>query len=803
MPNDQPQLSVKGVHAGYGDLAVLRGVNLTVAKGCTTAVLGTNGAGKTTLMRTIAAALPRTAGEVWLEGISQATVPSHRWMQRIGWVPEGRMLFSDYSVRDNLYQSACAAGTQGEFETLLAQSVELFPIVGERLRSLAGNLSGGQQQMVAIARAMVRQPRQLLLDEPSLGLAPKVLDMIRDGIKRLQSSGLSVLIAEQNVPWLEGLVDHVVVLSQGRDVVSGPADLLRDRETVRKIYIGSPSTAALQDGTEAARGGVFDVETLHGRSANHRWDRVCVGDIIERITWSTPDKTAFIASADAVKDPKFATLTFAEANELVNRVAQALLAQGLERSARVALYCDNSVEAYITKLAIAKAGLVVVPINVMMSLDVVTEMLKHVGAKVAVVDQVHLQRVRSSIESAGVRIVSEIGDPRELDGKLPSWAGFAANATSEEPNVTIAGDDIWEILLTSGTTSRPKAVMISHTYSHFAALSYALTYTRGLNSENDLRIATFLPIVYHIGDHAFVLSALLCGGSVVLGRIPDARAMAAAISEHAATGLWAGSPQLLKGVVEAAEQDPSLNLKSLTVALYGWGSIPPPLFARFRQVAGETVRLVGLFGQTEAIACHRFRPDLWSELYERTAPDVNYVGLPTPLLASKVVDPSGNSLLDKPGVVGEAVYRSPVMMAGYYRDEEATRAAFRDGWFHSQDACEVGEGGLRIMIDRYKDMVKSGGENVSTIRVEAVLHDHPAVMQSAVVGIPDERWGEAVTAAVVLKQSAAATPEELIAFCKARLAAFETPKRVVVVDSLPTTVGGKVQKHKLRQLLKP
>lgn len=256
-------------------------------------------------------------------------------------------------------------------------------------------------------------------------------------------------------------------------------------------------------------------------------------------------------------------------------------------------------------------------------------------------------------------------------------------------------------------------------------------------------------------------------------------------------------------MVEAAEHNPAITLKTLTVALYGWASVAPQLFERLSALASPDVRIVGLFGQTEAIACHRFRPDLWPELYQRTAPDINYVGMPSPLLASKLVDPDGNSLLDEPGTVGEAVYRSPVMMAGYYRDPEATKAAFRDGWFHSQDACTMGESGLRIMVDRYKDMVKSGGENVSTIRVETVLQDHPDVVQAAVVGIPDDRWGEAVTAVVILKRLGAVTPEALIAFCRKRLGAFEIPKRIVIVDSLPTTVGGKVQKFKLRQMLKP
>src|SRR5690606_447824 len=150
-------------------------------------------------------------------------------------------------------------------------------------------------------------------------------------------------------------------------------------------------------------------------------------------------------------------------------------------------------------------------------------------------------------------------------------------------------------------------------------------------------------------------------------------------------------------------------------------------------------------GQTEAIACHRFWPTKWPEVHRATAPAVNYVGVPSPLLASDVVDETGEPVR---GVPGEAVYRSPIMTAGYYRNPEATAEAFRGGWFHSGDSAQVDEQGLRIMVDRYKDIVKTGGENVSSQRVEAVLHRHPAVGRAAVVGLPHERWGEAVTAVV-------------------------------------------------------
>jgi acyl-CoA synthetase (AMP-forming)/AMP-acid ligase II len=147
---------------------------------------------------------------------------------------------------------------------------------------------------------------------------------------------------------------------------------------------------------------------------------------------------------------------------------------------------------------------------------------------------------------------------------------------------------------------------------------------------------------------------------------------------------------------------------------------------------------------------------------------------------------------------GEAVYRSPVVMAGYYRDPAATAEAFRSGWFHSGDSCTYDDAGLRIMVDRYKDIVKTGGENVSSIRVEAVLGQHPDVLKAAVIGLPHGRWGEAVTAIVVLRPDALVSPDALVTWCRQRLAGFETPKRVVVVDGLPETVGGKVLKYRLR-----
>lgn len=164
-----------------------------------------------------------------------------------------------------------------------------------------------------------------------------------------------------------------------------------------------------------------------------------------------------------------------------------------------------------------------------------------------------------------------------------------------------------------------------------------------------------------------------------------------------------------------------------------------------------------------------------------------------------VIDAKEQSLEGQPWVLGEAIYRSPAITAGYYLDAAATADAFRGGSFHSGDSCVYDEQGLRVMVDRFKDIVKSGGENVSTIRVEAVLAHHPGVMRAAVIGVPDDRWGEAVTAVVVPSNPEEVNEAELIAFCRERLAGFETPKSVIFVEALPETVGGKVLKYKLRQ----
>jgi acyl-CoA synthetase (AMP-forming)/AMP-acid ligase II len=545
---------------------------------------------------------------------------------------------------------------------------------------------------------------------------------------------------------------------------------------------------------------VIDVESLYQRRADNRWDRTCVGDVLERLTWSRPDRVAITGWAGAFGDPAFERLTYRQADAMVNRVANGLLAAGLQRGDRVLLVCENSVEAYLTKLGAAKAGLVAVPLNPALAPDVVTGIIELAQPRFAVVDAELWGGVQAAFAAIGLPVDVTItigGEPVEGSS---SFTDFTGAQSAGEPDTVVHGDDIWEILFTSGTTALPKGVMLSHTYAHMGALAFALSMTRGIPVEADLVQVAFLPVIYHVADQALSLSAFVTGGRLVIGRGVVPGEMAAAVQREGATSLWGGSPQLVKAFAAAlADQVPEGEQSTLRVVVYGWGAVEVGVRDSLKRSCGEGLTLVGIFGQTEAISCHRFWPDVEDAKYRAAGTSLNYVGIPNPLLASTVMDVDGTHLMDRPGVPGEAVYRSPAVTAGYYRDRAATEEAFRHGWFHSGDSCVVDDDGLRIMVDRYKDIIKSGGENVSSIRVEALLHEHPQVTKAAVVGLRHDRWGEAVTAVVVRAPGATVTEAELVGWCRERLAGFETPKAVLFADALPETVGGKVLKYKLRQ----
>ena len=232
-------LEVTEVVSGYGRAAVLRGVSLQVPQGAIVGLLGPNGAGKTTLAKTISGLLPCRAGRIELDGIALHGRRAQD-IVRLGLVqvPQGRMLFPEMTVEENLEMGAYLVRARASIQHGLARVIALFPILGERRRQLAGVLSGGEQQMLAIGRALMLEPRLLILDEPSIGLAPRIVDEIFAVIRRINAEGTAILLVEQNARRVLAIAAHCVVLENGRVSVADSSAELRGNELVRKSYLG-------------------------------------------------------------------------------------------------------------------------------------------------------------------------------------------------------------------------------------------------------------------------------------------------------------------------------------------------------------------------------------------------------------------------------------------------------------------------------------------------------------------------------------------------------------------------------------
>jgi branched-chain amino acid transport system ATP-binding protein len=232
-------LDVAGLCAGYGDVPVLRGIDLSIAAGSITALIGANGAGKTTLLRTISGIIPTEAGTISYDGRDIVGMPPQEIVRAgLVQVPEGRRLFPEMTVFENLLVGSSSPAARRKRDENLAMVLELFPRVRERRTQRAGTLSGGEQQMVAIARALMASPRLLLLDETSLGLAPIVVDEIFVAVRRLAAQGLTILVVEQNTALALEVANHGYVLEQGHFAIEGPADSLMADPRVRQAYLG-------------------------------------------------------------------------------------------------------------------------------------------------------------------------------------------------------------------------------------------------------------------------------------------------------------------------------------------------------------------------------------------------------------------------------------------------------------------------------------------------------------------------------------------------------------------------------------
>ncbi len=483
--------------------------------------------------------------------------------------------------------------------------------------------------------------------------------------------------------------------------------------------------------------------------------------------------------------------TYAQFGQRCGRLAAGVQALGVGRGDRVALLSPNTYRALEVYTAVPLAGCALVPLNTRLREADYEYILRHSGARLLLVDPAFSDAARRLAERLDGLQVVELAE----DGSEALLRGAGSQDVEKLWRGVEALDEAAPITLnyTSGTTAHPKGVVLTHRNT---ALNVVNLVVHGRLRTDDVYLHT-LPM-FHVNGWGAVWAVSAVGARHVCLAKVDPPEVFRLIDQEGVTVAFSAPTVLVMLLADPAARGwrPRQPLRWYV------GGAPPPaaLIARAEDELG--IEVVHVYGLTETgpwlTVCEWRREWDALPLPERAARKARQ-GIGQLLCGEVAVVRDDLSPVARDGrEVGEIVVRGPTVMAGYYRDPEATAQAFAGGWFHTGDLAVVHPDGYLQIVDRKKDIIISGGENVSSVEVEGVLYQHPAVLEAAVVGVPDPKWGEVPKAYVVLRPGAQATPEELVAFCRERLAHFKAPKAVELVLELPKTATGKVQKFLLR-----
>jgi fatty-acyl-CoA synthase len=482
-------------------------------------------------------------------------------------------------------------------------------------------------------------------------------------------------------------------------------------------------------------------------------------------------------------------VTYADLEERTTHLATALRERGVGPGDRVAVLSLNCPEMLELVFAVAKLGAITVMLNFRLTAGEIAFILKDSGATLLFATTSLEETARTAAEDTEVREILTLATAQERrDGIRAGFDALLDSAASPPaPDLPEVDPESPVVLMyTSGTTGRPKGAILTHSNLFWVSL-YHNSIERGLN-QLDVNLA--VAPLFHIGALAvYTLPGAYWGACTVVLESFDPETWAAAVERHRVTKAFA-VPVMWGAVLQSGATDRH-DVSSLDVAISGGAPCPLPVI---EGLLAKGVAFTEGFGLTETAAAASMLP---SEFVRSHA---GSVGRPMPHVEFRVVDAAGAQV--PVGEVGELLVRGPSVSPGYWNRPDANAEAFRDGWFHTGDLARVDADGLYHLVDRKKDMVITGGENVYPIEVEQVLYGHPAVAEVAVIGAPDTQWGEAVTAVVVRAEASAGEDEalaaELTAFARERLAGFKVPKRFVFTDALPRTATGKVRKVELR-----
>ncbi|MGQ0700157.1 MAG: class I adenylate-forming enzyme family protein [Panacagrimonas sp.] len=506
-----------------------------------------------------------------------------------------------------------------------------------------------------------------------------------------------------------------------------------------------------------------------------------IGDIPKHYGRITPDKPALIDGSGA--------LTFAQLDANSNRVAHALRGLGVQALNRVAILSKNTPRYYEVLFGANRLDAAMLPLNWRLATPELAAIIEDASPIVLIVDREYEAIAYKAVAGSGKSCRIVAFDSVDAAAQT-EWKTLCAQSSDQNPGVDVNPLHTSILMYTSGTTGRPKGVQLSHQGQLFLRLCEHLEPSFRY-AENDVML-TVMPL-FHAMGLSLSTQALYSGITVAVYPMPDTAELMRLIARDRPTVL-----PLVPTVIQMLLDHPdaaNADYSSVRAIIYAGAGIGKHLLKRAMQAIA--CDFIQFYGATETACGVTFLRPADHRLEDEAV--LASCGSPLPLIEIKVMDAEGREVPD--GTVGEFWIRSPSLSTGYYRQPELTAAAFKDGWYRSGDGGFRDARGLLTIVDRVKDMIISGGENVYSTEVEQALYKLKGVQMCAAVGLPDSKWGERVVAAIIADPTAGLTSERVIAHCRELIAGYKVPKQVVFRSALPMTASGKVQKCALREEL--
>jgi long-chain acyl-CoA synthetase len=502
-----------------------------------------------------------------------------------------------------------------------------------------------------------------------------------------------------------------------------------------------------------------------------------IRDQFKKQVKKTPDGAALV-----YKDKE---TTWREIDSLSNRFAQGILNLGFRKGDRLAGILNSPVEFLVTYMALAKCGIVFVPLNYQSKGPHFEYMLNHSESRGVVCDAQFfpvVKEIRSRLKFATHMIV--VGGENPEDGTL-SFNEVLSRGKDEEPSISLKEEEDAIFLYTAGTTGDPKGVV----HTHFNVAFVAPHWAKVFRMEPGKSILMGAPLFHAFGLHCMAIPALVSGARLIMTDRYHTQWALESVPKYRITVLPL-VPAMGTLIINHPDL-PKYDFSSVEIILIGGAIVPYELFKQWRK-AFPKPHIINGFGQTESCPC---ATGLWDvDILEKPGS----VGKPWEVVSLKIVDDQGKEV--PPGQAGEIVYKVASIMKGYYKEPKLTAETIREGWLYSGDLGHVDEDGYVYIMDRKKDIIIRGGENISTMEIEEVIYKIPGVLEASVIGAPHSLLGETVMAVVVRKPGPEVSAEEIIKFCQEHLEHYKVPARIEFINGLlPRNPGGKVLKRELKK----